>query len=84
MFKFLQRKEILKDFHEFHKYNVGDRVIVLWDKIERVATVKSISINFNDTELGNPSYYSHNNSVIYYFNEFTGWLGEDAIISKLN
>jgi len=85
MFKFLQ-KEVLKDFHDFHKYSVGDKVIIEWDgydRLERIATIKSININFKDGELGNPHYYTHNNTVIYWFNEFSGWISEDKILNKL-
>lgn len=79
------KKIILKDFHDFHKYNVGDKVLVNWegyDKLERVATIKSVHISFVDGEIGKMTPH-YKQSLYYYFKEFDGWLSEDKIISKL-
>ena len=79
-------KEVLKDFHDFHKFNVGDKVIVLWewyDKFERIATIKDIHIHFKNGELGNLPIARHRTALYYYFKEFDGWLSEDKILKKL-
>jgi hypothetical protein len=84
MFK---RKVILKDFHEFHKYNIGDKVLVKWEhyneKMDRVATIRSISITFTNGEQKPHEFYGHRTSLFYYFKEFEGWLDEDKIIRVL-
>jgi hypothetical protein len=50
-------KTKLKDFNHFHKYNVGDEVIVQMpgEEIKRVATIKSVGIYFSN---GYPAKFS--------------------------
>jgi hypothetical protein len=75
----------LKDFDYFHKYNVGDEVIIQMprEEVKRVATIKSVGIYFSN---GYPAKFSrfHPTWKQYRFKEFDGWLREEDIIKKIN
>lgn len=77
-------KKILKNIDDFHKYNIGDRVVIKYDGNNIVATIKNFFIYFDGKgEMRIPPYQYGNSDPKYYFNEFEGWIDERNILEKI-